>query len=87
MVFWPWIQKSTKQWFSQIFNDPEYSSWETLRIAQGNEKYLFCLINNGFQEFPPGAARSYHGHPGSSQERPRATAGTQEPGASQMNNS
>ena len=45
MVFWPWIQKSTKRWSSCILSDPEYSSWETFRIALGNEKYKFCLIN------------------------------------------
>ena len=42
MIFWPWIQKATKQWFSWILNDPEYSFCTTRRIALGNEKYRFC---------------------------------------------
>ena len=78
MIFWPWLQKSTKQWFSFVFNDPENSSWETVRIAMGNEKYAFCLMKQWFswifarnhQELLwmlkelPRAARSYQEHPG-----------------------
>ena len=31
-----------------IWNDPEYRSWETFRIALGSEKYKFCLIKLWF---------------------------------------
>ena len=48
MIFWPRIQKSTKQRFSWIVNDPENSSWETFRVALGNENYWFCLAKQWF---------------------------------------
>ena len=48
MIFEPWIQESTKQWLSWTLNDPEYSFWDTRRIALGDEKYRFCWIKLWF---------------------------------------
>jgi len=69
MIFWPWIQESTKQWFSWTLNDPEYSFWDTRRIALGNEKYKFCLIKLWFSYI---YARSHQELPWAPRELPGA---------------
>ena len=69
MIFEPWIQESTKQWLSWTLNDPEYSFWDTRRIALGNEKYTFCLIKLWFSYI---YARSHQDLPWAPRELPGA---------------
>ena len=42
---------------------PLNQAWEKLRIALGNEKCKFCLLNKWFWFFPPGVTKSYLGRP------------------------
>ena len=92
MIFDPWIQESTKQWLSWTLNDPEYSFWDTRRIALGNEKYRFCLIKLWFSYI---YARSHQDLPWAPRELPGANRTLPEHQwaaitgalASQMNNS
>ena len=65
MTFCPRPQKSTKLKFSLIFNDPETTPWEKLRVAVGSENYRFC------QE-PPRETMGAERAPRSRQEHPRA---------------
>ena len=93
MIFEPWIQESTKQWLSWTLNDPEYSFWDTRRIALRRWK-VKVLLNKTMvfiylRQEPPRSTMGAQRAPRSQQNPPGASMSCYNwcSGASQMNNS